>query len=86
MGAHTIKDAKPITTRLNLSLEESKGIAQLLARKRGIKDYKSMPEDRLLNALISSKAAKKGEKPNFSKARIGKIEREFNESRHTFSK
>ena len=43
-----------------------------------------MPEDRLLSALISSKPAKKSEKPkrNFSKARIEKIRKEFNESRH----
>ena len=52
---------------LNLSSEELKEIAELLARKRGIKDYESMSEDRLLNALILSKPAKKEKKPNFSK-------------------
>ena len=71
---------------LSISSEESKEIAKLYTRKRGIKDYESMPEDRLLNALISSKPIKKGEKPKFPKARIGKIERKFNESRHKFSK
>ena len=45
-----------------------------------------MPEDRLLSALISSRLVKKGEKPNLSKARIQKIGREFNDSRHKFSK
>ena len=45
-----------------------------------------MPEDRLLSAIISSKPAKKGKKPNFSKARIGKIEREFKKLKHKFSK
>ena len=67
----------PLLRDLNLSSEELKGIAQLLARKRGIKDYQSMPEDRLLNVLILSKPVKKDKKPKFSKARIGKIEREF---------
>ena len=45
-----------------------------------------MPVDRLLSAIISSKPVKKDEKPNFSKVRIKKIERKFNESRHKFSK
>ena len=45
-----------------------------------------MSEDELLGALTSSKSVKKGEKPNFSKARIEKIRKEFNESRHKFSK
>ena len=72
---------------LSLSPEESKEIAQLLARKRGIKGYKSMPEDRLLDAIISSKPAEKSEKSKFSKARIGEIETEFkNKQRNNFSK
>ena len=41
---------------------------------------------KLLNALILSKPVKKYEKPNFSKARIGNIEKKFNESRYRFSK
>ena len=47
-----------------------------------------MSEDELLSALISSKPVKKSEKPkiNFSIARIEKIRKEFNESRHKFSK
>ena len=76
----------PSPRDLNLSSEELKEIAKLLAQKRGIKGYENMPEDRLLSALISSKLVKKGEKPNFSKTRIEKIRREFNKSRHTFSK
>ena len=71
---------------LKLSSEELKEIAKLLARKRGIKDHENMPKDRLLSALISSKPVKTCEKPNFSKARIGKIKREFNKSRHRFFK
>ena len=35
----------PSLKDLNLSSEELKEIAKLLARKRGIKGYKSMPED-----------------------------------------
>ena len=47
-----------------------------------------MPEDRLLNALTSSKPVKNSEKlkTNFSKAIIEKIKKEFNESRRKFSK
>ena len=71
---------------LNVSLEELKDIARLLARKRGIKGYKSIPKDRLLSALILSKPIKKDKKPKFSKARTGKIEREFNELKHKLSK
>ena len=48
---------------LDLSSEELKEIAKLLARKRGIKGYKSMTEDKLSSALISSKPAKKTKKP-----------------------
>ena len=78
----------PSLKDLHLPLEELKEIAKLLARKRGIKGYNSMPEDRLISALISSKPVKKSEKPkiNFSKARIGKIRKAFNESRHKFPK
>ena len=49
----------PSLKDLNLSSEELKEIAKLLARKRGIKGYKSMPEDRLLSALISLKPVRK---------------------------
>ena len=53
-----------------------------------------MSEDELISALIASKSVKKSEKNfdntkpkiNFSKARIEKIRKEFNESRHKFSK
>ena len=60
---------------LNLSLKELKVIAKM----RGIKDYKSMSEDELLSALNLSKI-------NFSKPRIEKTRKEFNESKHKFSK
>ena len=76
----------PALRDLNLSSEEIKEIAQLLTRKRGIKVYKSTPEDRLLNAIILSKPAEKSEKSRFSKIRIGEIEKEFNKQRHKFSK
>ena len=50
--------------------------------------YKSMSEDRLLSALKESVSLKESEKPktNFAKARIEKIRKEINESRHKFSK
>ena len=76
MFVHSIK--------VNLSTKELKAIAKI----RGIKGYKSTSEDELLSSLTSSKPVKKGKKPktNFSKARIEKIRKEFNESRYKFSK
>ena len=73
---------------LGLPSGELKEIATLLAKKRGIKGYKSMSENELLSFLTSSKPVKKGKKPktNFSKVRIEKIRKEFNESRYKFSK
>ena len=75
-----MKDEKRILLEdLDLSPEESKEIVELLARKRGIKDYESM-------ANISSKPAKKCEKSKLLKARIREIEREFKKSKHNLSK
>ena len=47
-----------------------------------------MSEGELLKAINLSKPVKKGKKPktSFSKARIGKIRKEFNKSRYKFSK
>ena len=69
---------------LKLSSEELKAVAKL----RGIKGYKSLPKDELLSVLTLSKPVKKGKKPKtiFSKAKIEKIRKEFNESRYRFSK
>ena len=69
---------------LGLSSEELKAIAEI----RGIKGYKSMSKSELLSALTPSKQAKISKKPKtiFSKAKIEKIRKEFNESRYTFSK
>ena len=61
---------------------------------RGIKDYKSISEDRLLSAIKALESLKESEKNvddtkpkiNFSEPRIEKIRTEFNESRHKFSK
>ena len=75
---------------LELSSEELKEIATLVAKKRNIKVYKTMSEDEVLSALISSKPVRKGEstkpKTDFSKARIEKIRKEFNESRYKLCK
>ena len=57
----------PSLRDLNLLPEELKEIAKLLAQKRGIKSYKSMPKDRLLSILILSKPVKKGESQTFLK-------------------
>ena len=69
---------------MDLSTKELKAIAKI----RGIEGYKSMSEDELLSALTSSKPVKKvkkKKKTNFSKARIEKMRKEFNESRYKFS-
>ena len=51
---------------INLPPKELKEVAKI----RGIKGYKSMPEDELLGVLTSSKPVRKGEKPkNKSKNR-----------------
>ena len=42
---HSIKMLSPSLKDLNLSSEELKEVVKLLARKRGIKGYKSMSED-----------------------------------------
>ena len=69
---------------LGLSSEELKAIPEI----RGIKGYESMSEGELLSALTPSKQAKKGKKPktSFSKTKIEKIRKEFNELRYKFSK
>ena len=71
----------------DLRLEDLQAIAQV----RGIKDYESMSKDELLSIIFPSKKAKKakkGKKPktSFSKAKIEKIRKEFNEARYKFSK
>ena len=69
---------------MKLPIKELKAIAKI----RGIKGYKSMSKDELLSVLTLSKQAKIGKKSktNFSKARMEKIRKEFNESRYQFSK
>ena len=67
----------------NLSLKELKAIADI----RGIRGYESMSEDRLLSDLKASKSVKKSKKNlddtkpklNFSKTRIEKIRKKFNQ-------
>ena len=73
---------------LELSSEELKETAALLAKEKSIRGYKSMSEDRLLSALKESESFKESEKikTNFSKVRIEMIRKEFNEIRHKFSK
>ena len=69
---------------MDLSTKEFKAIGKI----RGIKGYKSMSEDGLLRTISSSKSVKEGatSKTDFSKARIEKIRKEFNDARHKFSK
>ena len=54
---------------LSLSQEESKEIVELLAQKRGIKDYENISNDKLLSALKVSE--------NKNKTRIAKIKEEI---------
>ena len=69
---------------LELSSEELKEIAILLAKK----EILNVIKDELLSSVTSLKPAKKGKKPKttFSKERIEKMRKEFNELRHKFSK
>ena len=63
---------------LNLSLNELK----LVARSRGIKGYKSMSNERLLNALSELVESKN----SFGDERLKKIREDFNELRDRFLK
>ena len=83
----------PSLKDLNQLFEELKEIAKLLAKKRGIKGYKSMSHDRLLSALKASELLKESDqnfydteaKTNIFKRRIEKIREKIKESRHKFS-
>ena len=65
---------------LDVSSEELNEIAKLLARKRVIKVYESMPEDRLLSAFISSKPVKKASSQKQEQKRSEKKLRNYNMS------
>ena len=67
---------------VNLSLNDLKTIFK---KKTGIKDYKSMYEERLLSVLNESKLVKENGK-NFDDARIEKIKKDFNKLRDRLSK
>ena len=66
---------------LNLSLNELK----LIAKNRGIKDYKSISKEILLSALNESKLVKESEN-DFDHARIKKVRNKFNKLKDRFSK
>ena len=61
-----------------LSPEESKDIAELLAKKRAIEDYKNMSNDGLYEALRASE--------NENYIRIEKIREEIKKLQHKFSR
>ena len=63
---------------LSLSPEESKEIAELVAQKRVIKDYKKMSNDKLLVALKASEGK--------NKTSIEKIREEIKKLQHKFSR
>ena len=67
---------------LNLSPIELK--AKTIAKIRGIKGYKSMPEESLKES--EKNFDDKKPKINFSEPRMEEIRKEFNELRHKFSK
>ena len=52
-------------------------------KKRGIKGYKSMSEERLLSSADESESVEEREK-NFDDARIEKIKKDFNKLRDIF--
>ena len=58
--------------------------SKLIERIRAITGYKSMSEDVTIKYSYSIKTGKKGKKPKviFSKGRIEKIRKEFDESRN----
>ena len=65
-----------------------KGNCKITCKKRGIKAYKSISEDRLSSAVKTSESLKETEK-NFDDTKLKinfleKIRKEFNESRHKF--
>ena len=66
---------------VNLSLNKLKTIANI----RGITNYKSMSEERLLSVLIESESVKENQK-NFYDAKIEKIKKDFNKLRDRVSK
>ena len=85
---HSEKTSNPLKDA-GLSLDELK----LVSDAAGIKGYESMSKDGLLNVLNPLKQTRKGKKPKKSKksktsfkAKIEEIRKEFNESRHKFSK
>ena len=65
---------------LNLSLNELK----LVAKGRGIKDYKSMSKERLLSVLSESEQIKS--ENHFDDKKFKKIRKDFNKLRDRFSK
>ena len=65
-------------TNIILSPEESKDIAELLAKKRAIEDYKNMSNDELYEALRASE--------NENYIRIEKIREEIKKLQHKFSR
>ena len=56
---------------------------KLLAKNRGIKDYKSMSEERLLSALSDLESVES--KISFDDERLKKIRKDFNELRDRFA-
>ena len=67
-------------------MDLSTKLLKAIAKIRGIKGYKSMSKDELFSALTSPVKQGKKVKTNFSKARIEKIRKEFNESRYKLFK
>ena len=62
----------PSLKDLHLSPKELKEITKLIAKKRGIKGYESMSEDKLLSALKASESEN-----NFDKTRTERIREEL---------
>ena len=71
---------------LNLSLEESRGIIEILAKKRNIKNYRRKPSNELLHAIKENKNNQQQKIKSKNKKRIDIIREELKELSYKLSK
>ena len=66
---HNIKNVRSIIKRIKPTIVRIKRNCKTTCKKRGIKGYKSMSDDRLLSAVKASESVKKSEK-NFDDTKL----------------